>query len=824
MPPATIRFKMLCVILALAALLSLALLLAGKGLYARYKTLQISQCRALVVEETARVANTIQGLQVNVRELALMGELLLQGGSHRLDSLGPRAVRRNFQINRAAVGGGIWYAPYLADRKRELVCFYAYRKDGSAIVDPSFASQDYHYPRQRWYRDAAQTLAANGAGVRRETVWSRPYVDAAGTHALMSTVSAGMYGADGVFLGLATVDWRMEDIARHIASIRPTPNSLALFADAAHDVILSLHDPTQLRDITGESPRSLSWFEEDAPPERTLPHNGVRYLSFTRKFDNGMSVTVNVPEDELFHEINQSLRLALLTLLVALLAATVLTWILLNRFISKPVARLCGAAVQVGAGNLDTAFPVSSRDELGTLAQAFAVMTGNLKKHIARIEDITAEKERIATELHIARDIQAAMLPSIFPPFPERHDGNLYALMHPAKEVGGDFYDFFFVDDNRLAVVMADVSDKGVPAALFMAIAKTHLRNSALSHTDPGAALAAANVQLCENNNTGMFVTAFMGVLDLRSGGFRYANAGHTPFYVLKRDAGFRRVPLAPALPLAVMEDTRFPSHSLTLERGASLFLYTDGVTEAANPSGAFWGANGLEEALAACAPRLPHDVSGFIDALMGRLRHFTQGARQSDDITMLALSWTPDRTETDIMPGNAGNGQTPPLIRWERTFPARISFLPDFMASLEEGLAAGSFTERQRGRFAVAAEEVFANIASYAYEEGESDGQVDVSLTLTASPSTLRLRLTDSGRAFNPLESPVPDITLPAGDRPPGGLGIFLAEQGSSELRYARRDGKNVLTLILRADTAEMTDTRAGIAAGTNDTAKESV
>lgn len=796
----SVRFKIIAAVLIQTCLIGLALFFIGKDLYGNYKKLQIDQCQALVDEETDCLAETLHSLEKNVQELALIGELLLAESPGSLDRLAKYAVTQNFNIQTAAVGGGIWYIPYQFGKDRELTCFYAFKKDNSTVFDASFSSQAYYYPAQKWYQEAMRDLKAGYGRTRRGIVWSPAYTDAAGICALMTTASAAIITSNGEIAGLATLDWSLKDIAGEIAAIRPTPGSITLFADIAHNVILNLNGRNQDECSMAGDLTTLAWFDANAPQKRTVRIDGNDYLSFSRKFDNGMIVVVNVPENELFHRLNNGLLVTLLSLFCAMLAVSILVWSILNRFINQPVTRLCRAAEKVGNGNLDTRFP-SGNDELGALSQAFARMAANLKSHIAHIEAITAEKERIATELNIARDIQAAMLPNIFP---ARTDCSLAAIMKPAKEVGGDFYDFFFMEEHQLAVVMADVSGKGVPAALFMAIAKALVRNCIQACADPGAALEAANLQLGENNDACMFVTAFAGILDLRTGDFQYANAGHNPFYICASGKNPELVSVHPALPLAVMPNTEYETCKLKLAPGSGIFLYTDGVTEAAKPDGSFWGTEKLESALAEYCGRLPHDLSGFIADIMADLDRFTKGACQNDDITMLVLSWLSD-SQCPQKENETGSFQEQKADFYKsRIFQAHLKALPDFMALLEEALEAGSFGERQRMRFCVAAEEIFVNIANYAYVEQPEEGQIEILLEVTGVPSTLRLRFTDSGKAFNPLEQEQPDLDLPAEERIPGGLGIFLAGKGASSIRYARESGKNILTMVLSANNAE--------------------
>jgi len=245
-------------------------------------------------------------------------------------------------------------------------------------------------------------------------------------------------------------------------------------------------------------------------------------------------------------------------------------------------------------------------------------------------------------ELNVAKQIQQDMLPCIFPAFPNRTDFDIYANMRPVKEVGGDFYDFFLINENTLAVVIADVSDKGVPAALFMVIAKTLIKNNAVSGKSPKEVFEAVNNMLCENNEAGMFVTAFLGYLDLRSGKFTYVNAGHNA--PLLRSGGedpagrrFDWLKVTPGFVLAAMEDMFYKTHEITMRPGDELFLYTDGVTEAANREEKLFGSPRLLET-ANSLLNLP--LKEFTVSIKREVDKFAGGAEQSDDITMLALRY----------------------------------------------------------------------------------------------------------------------------------------------------------------------------------------
>lgn len=280
---------------------------------------------------------------------------------------------------------------------------------------------------------------------------------------------------------------------------------------------------------------------------------------------------------------------------------------------------------------------IGSEDEIQALSESFVTMASDLKIYMKNLIRETKEKERIGTELTLAAQIQADMLPKIFPPFPDRKEFDIYATMTPAKEVGGDFYDFFLVDEDHLALVMADVSGKGVPAALFMVIAKTLIKNRAQMGGRPAEILGYVNKQLCEGNEADMFVTVWLGILELSTGKGIAANAGHE--YPALREAGhdYRFVKTEHSPAVAAMEDTEFGEYSFELHPGDSLYIYTDGVPEATNRNQEFFGDDRMLAALnrnpGAAPTELLHIVKEEIDI-------FAQNAPQFDDITMLCLKY----------------------------------------------------------------------------------------------------------------------------------------------------------------------------------------
>ena len=280
---------------------------------------------------------------------------------------------------------------------------------------------------------------------------------------------------------------------------------------------------------------------------------------------------------------------------------------------------------------------IHTGDEIEELATSFEDMNRDLIGYIDENTRITAEKERIDTELNLATNIQAGMLPDKFPAFPDRKDFDIYASMTPAKEVGGDFYDFFMIDENRLGIVMADVSGKGVPAALFMMHSKILLKSYTLMKQSPKAALEEVNRQICENNPEDMFVTVWLGVLDLKTGVFTAANAGHEKPALKQPGGSFELFIDKHGIMVGYMDGVRFREYEMTLEKGAKLFLYTDGVAEATNAQEELFGTDRMIEALRTAEDKSPKEILAAVDSAIDA---FVADAPQFDDLTMLCIEY----------------------------------------------------------------------------------------------------------------------------------------------------------------------------------------
>ena len=330
----------------------------------------------------------------------------------------------------------------------------------------------------------------------------------------------------------------------------------------------------------------------------------------------------------------------LLLISFAIIGVTIIVYIFfVRKMVTKPVGKLTAFTQQITETSAfeNQRIEIKTGDEIQSLSESFNFMLAELENYIANLSKVTAEKERIGAELDIAKHIQASMLPCIFPAFPDRKEIDIYATMDPAKEVGGDFYDFFMVDERHLAIVMADVSGKGVPAALFMVIGKTLIKDHTTPDRDLGKVFSAVNNMLCEANSEGLFITAFEGVLDLVTGEFNYVNAGHEMPYICKAGGNFEAYKIRPGFVLAGMEDMRYKAGTMQLEVGDKIFQYTDGVTEATNINNELYGMDRLGVILNKVKNGTPHEI---LPAVKRDIDEFVGEADQFDDITMLCLEY----------------------------------------------------------------------------------------------------------------------------------------------------------------------------------------
>jgi sigma-B regulation protein RsbU (phosphoserine phosphatase) len=427
--------------------------------------------------------------------------------------------------------------------------------------------------------------------------------------------------------------------------------------------------------------------------------------------------------------------------------------------------------------NLQNIVERKSRDELTAEVQ---IKNRELEESLENLRQTTSVKERLEGDMLVGHDIQMSMLPLVFPAFPDRTEFEVYASLEPARQVGGDLYDFFLIDDNQLCFCIGDVSGKGVPAALFMAVTKTLIKSKSTQRLSPGTVLSRVNDDLALDNKTCMFVTVFAGILDITTGEITYCNAGHNPPYIKRMNGETVRMDKRHGPVLGAMEDIEYGEDQIGLEPGDRLLMYTDGVTEAMNPSEELFGEQLLQVVLEDPKSENPEYL---VHSIVQAVEKFENGAERADDITVLCVKYHGVAKTSGEMVMTLKN-------RLEEI--DRVNEVFDQFA-LENGIPKDvSF------KLNMVFDDLLNNVITYAYPD-EKDHEIEI--TVQVNPGRLSVTLVDGGIPFNPFEAEEVDTTLSLEERSIGGLGIHLVKNTMDETTYNREDGKNVVRLVKYLD-----------------------
>ncbi len=520
------------------------------------------------------------------------------------------------------------------DRFAPYVC-----RSAEGLRSMDIGREAYDYTAWEWYTTPREL---------ERLVWTEPYYDEGAGNTLMCTVSVPFW-REGKVWGVATADISLEGLRDRMRGASIGSGYCTILSGTGRFIS---HPDTSLvmrETIFSLAERNALTELADLGHRATAGQRGIwripDYLTGDPKWvvlapipSCGWALAAVVPERNVLAPVYGELRQRT-TLLLAGLALTLGIILLTAVHITRPIARLARTVREVAGGNLDARPPpIRSQDEIGEFSRAFNTMVSDLKQHVQALTRETAAREAVESELRVGRRIQASLLPRSFPPYPDRTEFDLHAVNKPAKEVAGDFFDFFFVSDQCLAIVMADVSGKGVPAALFMAVARTVIRNLAMSGLGPKETLEKANRSLAEDNDQGMFVTLFLGYYDTRTGVLRYGNAGHNPPYRVDPDGAVRQFGDPTGMVLGAMDVATYREEEITLSVGEMVVLYTDGVTEAGAPSDDMFGEERLEQLLSQYASNAPKEVC---DAVTIAVDEFDRRDTQFDDVTVLALRRT---------------------------------------------------------------------------------------------------------------------------------------------------------------------------------------
>ena len=547
-------------------------------------------------------------------------------------------LHSNLLRNSRIYGSAIAFEPYKHESQQRLFSPYAYKQgDVIRIMDIAERAYDYTKPQYEWFVRTRET---------RQPVWTEPYFDEGAGDILMVTYAVPFF-RNGEFNGVATVDVSLEDLQQQVSQTYLHDQPFILVSKAGH--LISHPDPEMI--MKGIS--RLGESDLDAGTLRQLDKemsNGnagvirIASLSFISDepywifyaplYFTGWSLATAVPESEMLSFLDQQITRGVIGLLIMVVCVVVSILVVGSR-ITRPIAELAGAANQLAEGNFSVKLePGRSQDEIGDLTRAFNHMIDQLDRHLQTIKRETSSRQAVESELRIAREIQTSLLPDTYPPFPDRKEFDLAAVNVPAKHIAGDFFDYLFIDKDTLLFLVADVSGKGAPSAIVMAITRTIIRNIARSGVTPSSLLNQTNAILLDTRISNTFVTVFLGIYKPASGELLYANAGHQPPFLLDPLHGVTKLGEATGTIIGMLEDIQIEDRTTTLQPGQSLVIYTDGIPEARNPDGLFFSDAQFKVLLDTCKDMTAYAASRHV---LDTVSEF-QAQNLADDITMLIL------------------------------------------------------------------------------------------------------------------------------------------------------------------------------------------
>ncbi len=505
---------------------------------------------------------------------------------------------------------------------------------------------------------------------------------------------------------------------------------------------------------------------------RVMVYDGEKYLvsyAFIPNIECGIAICK--PYDIIYEKMMLGLLRTVLMLLVTMVLVGFLIWHIVRRR-TQPIRSYAKSAAMIAEGDFDSPLQkAASGDEIQQLGDSLDNMRVSLKDYVQKLTETTAVRQSMAKELSIAHDIQMGMLPHNFPSPPEYKDVDVFAFLQPAKEVGGDLYDFMIID-GKLYFIIGDVSGKGVPASLVMAITISLFRAILQSAASPADVVDRINNAIAAGNERNMFVTLIVGELNLENGHLRFCNAGHDPMLLLHGES-LEMIEMATNLPVGVIENFPYKMNEVDVQPGNKLVLYTDGVVEAENPDKQLYSTDRL---VAALEKNMQLSSKEIIEMITSDVRTYVNGADQSDDITIMSIHYIPNESMSK-----------------EIIFLNKMEEVKRIAAFIDE------IGEELKLDFSVltniqlAIEEAVVNVISYAYPDNE---ERQSSLSVHKNGNTIVFVLSDSGIPFDPTAAADPDLTLSAEERPIGGLGIMLVKKMMNEVTYQRIDGKNELTM----------------------------
>jgi len=744
------------------------------------------QSREAVRQEAISRATTIldktslrvEGILNRVEVASNMTKWLVMRHPNKADSMFVYS-RGMLQNNPDFYNCSIAFEPYYFKDKGRY--FSAYTKHiGDSLRTIQGGSDHYQYFFADWYL-MSQLLG--------KPCWTEPYMDldvATNTSEMVTSYCQTIKNKQGQVIGVINTSLSITWLSQTISEVKPYPNSYSIMIGRGGtyfvhpDTTKITHQTifTQTLEQPDTALTALGYAMQRG--EEGMKHMNIdgkdSYVFYKPLGHTGCSMAIVCPESDIFGGFDRLRNSVRAIVLVGLLLMLYLFIRIITREL-QPLRRLAHEAETIASGQFDAELPDFQRvDEIGQLSHSFGNMQQSLVKYIDELKNTTAQKASIESDLRIASGIQMGMLPEKFPTRDDRDDVQLYASLTPAKEVGGDLFDFYFRDE-KLFFCIGDVSGKGVPASLFMAVTRSTFRTVSAHESMPDRIVTTMNKAIADMNKTHMFVTLFVGVLDLPTGRLHYCNAGHdAPLLV---GAGVGELACDSNIPVGFMPTWKYSLQETQIFTGTTILLFTDGLTEAMNADYAQFQIERVNDVAFQALSHGQQEPRQLIAQMTDAVHDFVGDAEQSDDLTMMAIQYI--RQQSDVR------------MHKNLVLPCDLQEVPRLNAFVEEVCQDVGFDEQTTMSIKVAVEEAVVNVMKYAYPPGQ---QRDVTIEAASNDVRLKFTIIDCGMPFDPTVQSEVDTTLSAQERKIGGLGIHIIHQNMDSINYERIDNLNVLTL----------------------------
>ena len=587
------------------SLLILALIGGVNYYFLKQELLHDATVKAELIEKNA--VNEIHNILIQTKITINTMKERLENEGYKKETL-DKVIKDGLSEESYFFGSAMAFEPHVLRDK--MFCPYYYKKDHTIAYKDVSLNKNYDYTIQQWY-----TLPKNA----KSSKWSEPYFDDVGGEILMTTYGTPVMHNDK-FAGVLTIDLSLERLEKIISAIHILKSGYAFLLSNNYKIL-----------VHPDSKKIMTTYKNKTLQFNQCIQKGKEWVYYAPVASTGLILGIVLPESELFASLN---KISLISIILAVIGSILLIIIMLliSRRITGPIKEVTKLTQEIANGNFEKRIILKkTKDEIYYLSRSINRMQESIQNYISDLKEATIKEERVESELTIAKSIQMSMLPHALEQNPYI---SIAAMLKPAKAVGGDFYDFFYIAEDQLCFVMADVSGKGVPAAMFMSVTMSYIRAYS-SKQLPSKIVKRVNNTIAKNNDANMFVTLFLGILDVKSGEFTYVNAGHTSPYIVTTVGEVSVLKSSNNPVVGAFEGLEYDDYTMTLKKDEKLFLYTDGVTEAFSEDDEQFGEKRLEEILS----HSKHILSEIcVERVKNAITEFAGECEQSDDITMLVI------------------------------------------------------------------------------------------------------------------------------------------------------------------------------------------